>query len=62
MIGRVDPIPLVLNVHPNCNLDHPIDDILPFAGAVAEDAELRAALSHSFGFGGINTAMVLTRG
>ncbi|MGW4463816.1 beta-ketoacyl synthase N-terminal-like domain-containing protein [Micromonospora sp. NPDC004704] len=48
-------------VHPNPNLDRPVDDRIRFAGAVPQPARLRYALSNGFGFGGINSAVVLAR-
>lgn len=47
-------------LHPNRNLDNPIDPDCRFVGNVASPAEIRVALSNSFGFGGINTSIVLT--
>jgi malonyl-ACP decarboxylase len=46
-------------VHPNLNLEDPIDAGCRFAGAEQVAAPLEIALSNSFGFGGINTAIVL---
>jgi malonyl-ACP decarboxylase len=47
-------------VHPNVNLDRPIDAAARFAGSSPEPAGLRVALSNGFGFGGINTSVVFT--
>jgi len=47
-------------VHPNVNLDRPIDAAARFAGPSPEPAGLRVALSNGFGFGGINTSVVFT--
>jgi malonyl-ACP decarboxylase len=49
-------------VHPNKNLDQPIDGECRFAGSEAADADLSVALSNSFGFGGINTSIILKKG
>ena len=49
-------------VHPNKNLERPIDSECRFAGSEAADAELSVALSNSFGFGGINTSIILKKG
>jgi malonyl-ACP decarboxylase len=46
-------------VHPNAGLDDPIDSECRFAGARAASARIPFALSNSFGFGGINTSIVL---
>lgn len=46
-------------VHPNVNLDAPIHPTARFCGPVAATSALRTAISNSFGFGGINTAIVL---
>lgn len=45
-------------VHPNPELDDPIDRECRFAGAVAVHGTIPFALSNSFGFGGINTTIV----
>lgn len=46
-------------VHPNPGLDEPIDPECRFVGARATPAAIPFALSNSFGFGGINTSIVL---
>jgi malonyl-ACP decarboxylase len=48
-------------IHPNRNLNRPIDPCCRFAGPLAQDGEISVALSNSFGFGGINTSVVITR-
>ncbi|MGZ8250070.1 beta-ketoacyl synthase N-terminal-like domain-containing protein [Methylomagnum sp.] len=48
-------------VHSNPNLAEPMAAGFRFAGRRAEAAELRAALSNSFGFGGINSSIVIRR-
>lgn len=48
-------------VHPNLNLDNPIDKSCRFAGRECEEAVIDVALSNSFGFGGINTSVVIKR-
>jgi malonyl-ACP decarboxylase len=45
-------------IHPNPFLDHPLDAQLHFAGKIAQPATIRAALSNSFGFAGINSSVV----
>lgn len=46
-------------VHPNLGLERPIDAELRFVGPRSEAAEIRCALSNSFGFGGFNSSVVL---
>ncbi|NRD55475.1 beta-ketoacyl-ACP synthase [Corallococcus sp. AB030] len=46
-------------VHPNANLEEPIDGECRFAGPSATQRPLRHALSNAFGFGGINACVVL---
>jgi malonyl-ACP decarboxylase len=48
-------------VHPNANLDQPIDACARFAGGRAEPARVGVALSNAFGFGGFNTSVVFAR-
>ncbi|MBL8214810.1 MAG: hypothetical protein JNK87_29090 [Bryobacterales bacterium] len=48
-------------LHPNRNLRKPIEQTCGFAGESTRDLDIQAALSNSFGFGGINTAVVLTK-
>jgi malonyl-ACP decarboxylase len=48
------------HVHPNPFLHQPIDREGRFVGKLATPATVRFALSNSFGFGGINTSIVLT--
>ena len=49
-------------LHPSVNLDSPIEDGFAFAGPVCEPMQIEVALSNSFGFGGISTAIVLKKG
>ncbi len=46
-------------VHPNPGLEDPVHPWLRLAGEQMHKADLRCALSNSFGFGGINTSIVL---
>jgi len=46
-------------VHPNPGLEEPIDLACRFVGAHATSAAIPFALSNSFGFGGINTSILL---
>lgn len=48
-------------VHPNLNLRQPIDDTCAFVGAESQAADIKVAISNSFGFGGINSSIVLGR-
>jgi malonyl-ACP decarboxylase len=46
-------------LHPNANLENPIDAECRFAGTIPEERRTRLALSNAFGFGGINTSIVI---
>jgi len=64
--GVVEAVATVLQVnggfiHPNRNLREPIDTGIRFAGSEAVPAQLTHAVSNSFGFGGINTSIVVRR-
>jgi malonyl-ACP decarboxylase len=48
-------------LHPNPSLRKPIEQDLRYVGRRAIDAEIRYALSNSFGFGGFNSSIVLHR-
>jgi malonyl-ACP decarboxylase len=65
--GLVEVVATVLQlrdgfVHANPNLRHPIDPGIGLVDRTAEAAPLRAAMSNSFAFGGVNTSVVLLRG
>ncbi|WP_421845177.1 beta-ketoacyl synthase N-terminal-like domain-containing protein [Mycobacterium sp.] len=47
-------------VHPNRNLDCPVGAQLRFAGSQAVQAQVRNVISNSFGFGGINSSVILS--
>lgn len=49
-------------VHANLNLENPIDQECRFVAQHSEVATIKAAMSNSFGFGGINTSLIFTRG
>ncbi len=49
-------------VHPNLNLENPIEPGIKFAGAEAAPLDARIALSNGFGFGGINSSLVVASG
>ena len=46
-------------LHPNLNLDKAIDETCRFVGVTARSEVLHLALSNAFGFGGINTSIVI---
>jgi len=48
-------------VHPNLNLDNPIDIASRFVGQQRETVTIDAAMSNSFGFGGINSSIIFTQ-
>ena len=48
-------------LHPNLNLDRPIDPDLHFAGTESTGLDAEYALSNGFGFGGINSTLVLRK-
>ncbi len=48
-------------IHPNKNLEEAIHKDLKFCGAEAINHRIDVAMSNSFGFGGINTSVVLKR-
>ena len=47
--------------HPNLNLASPMRDDVGFAPAIATEGAPQIVLSNSFGFGGINTSIVITK-
>ncbi|XLS29178.1 beta-ketoacyl synthase N-terminal-like domain-containing protein [Flavobacteriaceae bacterium M23B6Z8] len=62
--GMVETIATIIQMkegflHPNLNLLDPITNQLKFCGEKAVTQEIKAALSNSFGFGGINTSVVI---
>ncbi|MBO9699895.1 MAG: beta-ketoacyl-ACP synthase [Sporocytophaga sp.] len=64
--GLVEAIATVIQMrqgflHPNKNLEEPICNDLKFCGAEAINHRIDIAMSNSFGFGGINTSIVLKR-
>jgi malonyl-ACP decarboxylase len=46
-------------IHANANLENPVDSDCRFAGPKTSRASVRRAMSNSFGFGGINSSIVL---
>jgi malonyl-ACP decarboxylase len=64
--GVVEAIATVVQMkgeflHPNKNLENPIRNDLKFCGADAVNHKIDIAMSNSFGFGGINTSIILQR-
>jgi malonyl-ACP decarboxylase len=49
-------------IHPNRNLDSPIDRELKLVSQKAEPLDAEYALSNGFGFGGINSSVVVRKG
>jgi len=49
-------------VHPNLNLERPVEPALHFAGAQSAALDADYALSNGFGFGGINSTLVIRKG
>jgi malonyl-ACP decarboxylase len=49
-------------LHPSLNLEEPIDPHLRLVGPRGERADIDLAVSNGFGFGGLNTAIVLSKG
>lgn len=47
--------------HPNANLTQPIDSELTLVGQESLDVKIDACMSNSFGFGGINSTIILKR-
>jgi malonyl-ACP decarboxylase len=48
-------------LHPNLNLDEPIDPDFLFVGKQMQKANIEYALSNSFGFGGFNSSIALNK-
>jgi malonyl-ACP decarboxylase len=64
--GVVEAVATILQLrdgfcHPNPNLSDPSDARLEYVGAQHVRTRLRAAVSTSFAFSGINAALVITR-
>jgi malonyl-ACP decarboxylase len=62
--GAVESVASVIQmsrgfVHPNRNLERPIDDTINFASGRSEPCSFSTCLSNSFGFGGINSSIVI---
>lgn len=65
--GVIEAIATILQmdnefIHMNVNLEKPIDNEILFAKKRIENVKIQYAISNSFGFGGINTSIVLAHG
>ncbi len=65
--GVVETIAVIIQmqegfVHPNLNLENPIDQDCRFCPGESTPASIDVAMSNSFGFGGINTSLILQKG
>ncbi|MEM7132484.1 MAG: beta-ketoacyl synthase N-terminal-like domain-containing protein [Chloroflexota bacterium] len=49
------------SLHPNLNLNNPLETSCRFVGPQSQVAHINFALSNSFGFGGINSSILLKR-
>jgi malonyl-ACP decarboxylase len=49
-------------VHPNANLENPIDRECRLVGSTAVRTGIDISMSNSFGFGGINSSIILKKG
>jgi malonyl-ACP decarboxylase len=49
-------------VHPNINLDNPIEPEIKFNNSEFSKQEIKFSLSNSFGFGGINSSLIFKKG
>jgi 3-oxoacyl-[acyl-carrier-protein] synthase II len=64
--GALETVATILSVHhdvvpPTINLDDPEDGLLDVAAHKARHLEVPAALNNSFGFGGHNVALIVTK-
>jgi malonyl-ACP decarboxylase len=64
--GVLEGVACVLQIqggflHPNVNLERPIDRELRFVGPQSLEVDVEYALSNAFGFGGINSTFVFRR-
>lgn len=62
--GVVEAIASVIQMrdnflHPNANLENPINDQLCWVGRQSEASKINYTISNSFGFGGTNTSIIL---
>jgi len=64
--GLVEAVATILQMnqhflHPNLNLEHPLDDECSFVGSSFQPHTTNVAINNSFGFGGINSAVVFQK-
>jgi len=64
--GVVETIATVMQmqqgfIHANLNLENPINTRANFCGPTAVSQQIHTTMSNSFGFGGINTSIVLQK-
>ena len=64
--GIIEAIACVIQIqhdfiHPNINLINPVDNTCRFAPNTVSDANVNIAMSNSFGFGGINSSILLKK-
>ncbi len=65
--GIIETIASVLQmengyIHPNLNLDNPIDSECRLNGLKSVEADINIAMNNSFGFGGINSSIIIRKG
>lgn len=65
--GIIEAIATILQIekgflHPNLNLQNPIDQSIRFVREQSIDTNLSTAMCNSFGFGGFNTSIILKKG
>lgn len=64
--GVIEAIAVIIQmnegfIHPNLNLENPIDSQCRFSGKESQSASIAVCMSNSFGFGGINTSIVFKK-
>ncbi len=65
--GAIEAIATIIQMnedflHPNLNLEDPMDETCRFVGGQSQPATINIAMSNSFGFGGINSSIIFKRG